>query len=346
MGLPIINLSLIPTFPARVFGSGPIVITKAGLDYTFSLDVSTYSVNPAPSGLAQVLSYNPSTEATELISVGDVAADWDSIVNKPATFPPSAHTHPISEVDGLQLALDAKLDDADVGVSVAAATVTVAGGSGLSGGGNLTANRTITWDGVQVRKNSAGSTFTRRRVNLIEGTNVTLTVADDSGSDEVDVTITSTAATPTGAPVNSVYAEYTTNADLTTVIPADDTIPQNTEGTEIITASITPSSASNKIRIRAQIWGTLNGTSGAVAALFQDSTANALAAAMTISAFSNTGYDGVMIEFEHSAASTSARTYKLRAGPSSGTLRLNGGPSGRLFGGVSRCTLVVEEIKG
>jgi hypothetical protein len=49
----------------------------------------------------------------------------------------------------------------------------------------------IDWDGVQVRKNSGGSTFTRRRVNLIEGTNVTITIADDAGDDEVDVTIDS-----------------------------------------------------------------------------------------------------------------------------------------------------------
>lgn len=42
---------------------------------------------------------------------------------------------------------------------------------------------------VGVRKNSAGTTHVRQRINLIEGSNVTLTVADDSGSDEVDVTI-------------------------------------------------------------------------------------------------------------------------------------------------------------
>lgn len=42
---------------------------------------------------------------------------------------------------------------------------------------------------VAIRKNSTGSDFTRRRVNLIEGSNVTLTVADDSGNEEVDVTI-------------------------------------------------------------------------------------------------------------------------------------------------------------
>jgi hypothetical protein len=45
---------------------------------------------------------------------------------------------------------------------------------------------------LQVRKNSAGTVFGRHRINLIEGSNVTLTVADDSGNDEIDVTIAST----------------------------------------------------------------------------------------------------------------------------------------------------------
>lgn len=48
---------------------------------------------------------------------------------------------------------------------------------------------TITWDGVNVRKNSTGSVYTRRRINFIEGSAVTLTVADDAGNDEIDVTI-------------------------------------------------------------------------------------------------------------------------------------------------------------
>lgn len=45
---------------------------------------------------------------------------------------------------------------------------------------------------VGVRKNSAGSTFERRRVNLIEGSGVTLTVADDAANEEVDVTVATT----------------------------------------------------------------------------------------------------------------------------------------------------------
>ncbi len=45
---------------------------------------------------------------------------------------------------------------------------------------------------VVVRKNSGSDVGARRRMNLIEGSGITLTVADDAGGEEVDVTITST----------------------------------------------------------------------------------------------------------------------------------------------------------
>lgn len=50
----------------------------------------------------------------------------------------------------------------------------------------------IDWDGVTVRKNSGANVGTRRRMNLIEGSGVTMTVADDGANDEVDVTINAT----------------------------------------------------------------------------------------------------------------------------------------------------------
>jgi hypothetical protein len=50
-----------------------------------------------------------------------------------ATVQDDSHAHVISNVDGLQSALDAKADD----------TTTITAGSGLTGGGNLGANRTI-----------------------------------------------------------------------------------------------------------------------------------------------------------------------------------------------------------
>jgi hypothetical protein len=43
------------------------------------------------------------------------AASWDDLKDKPAAFPPSAHTHPIQDVDGLSTALGAKADVRDPG---------------------------------------------------------------------------------------------------------------------------------------------------------------------------------------------------------------------------------------
>lgn len=53
---------------------------------------------------------------------------------------------------------------------------------------------------VIVRKNSGANVGTRRRLNLIEGTGITITVADDSGGEEVDITIASSASIVTGIP--------------------------------------------------------------------------------------------------------------------------------------------------
>jgi hypothetical protein len=72
-------------------------------------------------------------------------------------------------------------------------------------------DETVTLDNnarVGVRKNSTGSIFTRRRINLIEGSNVTLTVADDSVAEEVDVTIAATGGgggTPGGSDTQLQY---------------------------------------------------------------------------------------------------------------------------------------------
>jgi hypothetical protein len=65
---------------------------------------------------------------------------------------------------------------------------------------------------VGVRKNSAGSTFSRRRINFIEGSGVTLTVADDSGNEEVDVTIAATAGDAAG--VERDYVQKTTDTAI------------------------------------------------------------------------------------------------------------------------------------
>ncbi|MDI1228371.1 MAG: hypothetical protein PSY14_11860 [bacterium] len=149
---------------------------------------------------------------------------------------------------------------------------------------------------------------------------------------------------PSGAVIQSVAATYATNADLSSTIPNDDSIPQSSEGTEILTVSITPTSASSTIEIDFRAMGSAAGTASLIAALFKDSGANALAASAGV-AGSVTLPGPLGLIYQESAGSTSARTYKIRVGANTGTCRLNGTTSARLYGGASAAMLVVREIK-
>lgn len=123
-------------------------------------------------------------------------------------------------------------------------------------------------------------------------------------------------------------------------IPDDDSIPKNTEGTEILTLSITPKSSSSTLVIKFFVGGTPTSSSAGIVALFVDSTVNALAAAY-LWQVSGTSYNGVL-EYVVASGSTSARTYKIRVG--GGSFRVNSGSSNnRKFGGTAATSLIIME---
>jgi len=150
---------------------------------------------------------------------------------------------------------------------------------------------------------------------------------------------------PSGTVIQSLAAAYATNTDLTGTIPNDDTIPQNTEGTEITTQAITPTSASSIIEIEAVWHASGSGSTLITGAIFVDSVANALAAGTCGGGTASIPTTGKVIHRE-GAGSTVSRTYKLRVGSHTGTIRLNGTTSARLMGGVMKTWLIVREIKG
>lgn len=131
----------------------------------------------------------------------------------------------------------------------------------------------------------------------------------------------------------------------TTLIPQDDTIPQNTEGTEFMTLAITPTSATNILLIEVCINGSNSVANGLVAALFQDSTAGALAVGIgpyigTANAFSQISFNHRMV-----AGTTSATTFKVRMGATTaGTTYFNGNIT-RYYGGVCASSITITEIK-
>jgi hypothetical protein len=146
--------------------------------------------------------------------------------------------------------------------------------------------------------------------------------------------------TPVAQRVSSTNATYTTCG---TIMPFDDTIPQNTEGDEVLTVAITPVSATSTLVIDVHLH--IGSTSGQVvgAALFVDTTASAIAAS-AIGVTSSVGMDSLIIKHTVSAGSTSARTYKVRVGSADATdAKLNGDASARVFGGMTISSITVTE---
>ncbi len=146
-----------------------------------------------------------------------------------------------------------------------------------------------------------------------------------------------------GSIIDRAYASYTSNASLSTIMPIDDTIPQNTEGTEILSASLTPKSATSRIRVRFTGYCSPNSVTHTGAALFIDSGASAVQGAVVTHAGSSSPQQ-ISFEYEYVPGDASAHTYKVRVGPETGTMRMNGTSAGRYFGGISAATLVVQEI--
>ncbi len=144
--------------------------------------------------------------------------------------------------------------------------------------------------------------------------------------------------------VQIVHVQDGDVATGTTVIPYDNTIPQNTEGDEYMTLAITPTSATNKLRIDVVVHGEHSATAHHTAALFQDSVANALAVADNF----NGGRPSIVPTFTHfmTAGTTSETIFKVRAGgDTAGTFTFNGTTGGRRYGGVLASAITITEIK-
>ena len=154
---------------------------------------------------------------------------------------------------------------------------------------------------------------------------------------------------PAGSVVQVVNAVTTARVTGTTTATQDDTIPQNSEGVEMLTLAITPTNASNKLVIIVNMSASHTYIqANIVMALFQDSTANAIAAIMHNSQKLTVAQRPVILHMDHfmAAGTTSATTFKVRIGSlSGGTIDINSAAGARLWGGVSSATIRIMEIK-
>ena len=139
---------------------------------------------------------------------------------------------------------------------------------------------------------------------------------------------------------------YTTGAVATgtTAIPQDDTIPQITEGTQFMTLAITPRSATSKLIIQVVTCVTASVTDNVCTALFQDSTANALAALNAVNSVAGWVLNHSYVYYMTSGT-TSSTTFRVRVGANGGsTITFNGSGGGRLYGGVMPSSITITEV--
>lgn len=149
-----------------------------------------------------------------------------------------------------------------------------------------------------------------------------------------------------GSVVQSVNTQDGEYAAAAGTIAATDTIPANTDGTEVMTASITPTNTGNKLRIDVVVQCSANSTqSHMAAALFQDSVTNALAAGRSSKNASAQSQGAVVFTHWMTAGTVSSTTFKVRAGCSSGTLYFNGQSAARQYGGVMASSITITEYK-
>jgi hypothetical protein len=212
-------------------------------------------------------------------------------------------------------------------------------------------NKTLTTPVIASFYQDAGKTKLMTAPNTASDTLVTLAATQTlSGKTLTTPTIASFAnaththtSTATGGLVGVVQIKYATIATLitgSTQMPIDNTIPQKTEGDEVVTCAITPLSATNILVIIFSSGGCVNASMGAVA-LFQDTTAGALAAqTITING------DCPTLVYKMVAGTTSETTFKIRYGEhSAGTHYINviPGGTGVWGGGVGCSTLTIIE---
>ena len=158
-------------------------------------------------------------------------------------------------------------------------------------------------------------------------------------------TIATAAGTEQARLVQVVNTQTGALATGTTVLPIDDTIPQNTEGDQYMSLAITPTHASNILIIESTAYFSAATNNNNAIALFQDSTAGALAAGCH-QLWTATAASVLHLRHKMVAGTTSSTTFKIRVGNGgAGTTCFNGVSSARIYGGSLASNITISEIR-
>lgn len=151
-------------------------------------------------------------------------------------------------------------------------------------------------------------------------------------------------AAVSGGVVQTQSTSTSSVLSTTTQIPFDTSLPTSTEGAQALSQAITPSSASNTVKVTVNGFAA-NSSAGNVTtiAVFRGTTC-----IKAIPCFNNANQDGIpfSIIIIDSPATTSSTTYSVRYGPEAATTAyLNSNFSGTAYYGTAgRTDLILEEI--
>ena len=187
------------------------------------------------------------------------------------------------------------------------------------------------------------------KVDTLETANGSGTIALSnqlSGMTTASLPTLTSAEMPAGSVVQVVNYQTGAVATGTTQFLHDDSIPQITEGNEFMTLAITPNSTSNKLKIDVVMYCTQNGANYMMSALFQDTTASALAAINVPLAQAANWTNSLSYTHYMTAGTTNATTFKVRGGANgAATFTFNGQTGNRIYGGVAASSITITEIE-
>lgn len=180
-------------------------------------------------------------------------------------------------------------------------------------------------------------------VSLGSGNWFCLSYTKASGRSVVEFT-PSAANALVGSVVQVKYVENVAYADITANIAYDAGYPEVTEGAQVLSDSITPNNAANKIQVDVLLNLGTAGTQNVTGAVFKDGATNAIASGFQYIAVNESGQ--IKIRKTIDAGSTSAQTFTVRVGGPSNNTAINGANGAIKHGGSLISSMTLTEIKG
>jgi hypothetical protein len=183
-------------------------------------------------------------------------------------------------------------------------------------------------------KSDTGHTHTLS--NLTQSGATTGQVAQWNGTNWVPATASA------GKVVNYWVATTTTTGSTTNILPIDDTVPQSSEGAEFMTVSVTPSSASNKLKVTVSGFYRVSGASFVGCALFVGSAASASASRVLLA--SNAAVSPFDLVFWiDSFSGTETLSFRMGTDRNTVTLQFLNSSASTYFSTTDPAMILVEE---